>query len=418
MKSFKQIREEALEKVKTNKVFSDKKSDENEKDPAFSKKGQIAKADKGELEYGMNNNEPSNKVKVTEDVDQEFDTWRSAVLDAHPKHADNIKFVSKPDAPHHVSAEVPGTDRSFGVFDRKQGKGEVLGEATDQKASLKAKIAHHEALALEANKQGDDAAVKHHQEKINTIKTKMANLVRNEETETLDEVSKSTLVSYIKKAARSAAEAGNVAGFKAGKEQPKYNVSDETPTEIKRHKGIALAARKLAENLLDEAANIRPDKPSASQPTSDHIAYHRSMVKYYKREEKAAHKAAIRGTGHPGAPNTFWKKGQAHQERADWLRKQERRGYPDSHLDHYGLTGRIPESVQMTGSIDQDAVKKHLDKICKKHGCKMDYLEKQLLNGKKVETEHTKDQDVATKVALDHLEEMPDYYEKLKKVEG
>ena len=322
MKSFKQIREEALEKVKTNKVFSDKKSDENEKDPAFSKKGQIAKADKGELEYGMNNKEPSNKVKVTEDVDQEFDTWRSAVLDAHPKHADNIKFVSKPDAPHHVSAEVPGTDRSFGVFDRKQGKGEVLGEATDPKASLKAKIAHHEALALEANKQGDDAAVKHHQEKINTIKTKMANLVRNEETETLDEVKKSTLVSYIKKAARSAAEAGNVAGFKAGKEQPKYNVSDETPTEIKRHKGIALAARKLA------------------------------------------------------------------------------------------------EEVTMTGSIDQDAVKKHLDKICKKHGCKMDYLEKQLLQGKKVENEHTDDQDVATKVALDHLEEMPDYYEKLKKVEG
>ena len=153
-------------------------------------------------------------------------------------------------------------------------------------------------------------------------------------------------------------------------------------------------------------------------PTADHIAYHRSMVKYYKREEKAAHKAAIRGTGHPQAANTFWKKGQAHQERADWLRKQERRGYPDSHLDNYGLLGRIPESVQMTGSIDQDEVKKHLDKICKKHGCKMDYLEKQLLNGKKVEQEHTDDMDVATKVALDHLAEKPDYYEKLEKVEG
>ena len=64
--------------------------------------------------------------------------------------------------------------------------------------------------------------------------------------EALDEVSKTTLVSYIKKAAKSAAEAGNEAGFKAGAKQPKYNVSDETPTEIKRHKGIALAARKLS----------------------------------------------------------------------------------------------------------------------------------------------------------------------------
>lgn len=73
------------------------------------------------------------------------------------------------------------------------------------------------------------------------------NLIKKlSESESLDEVSKTTLVSYIKKAARSAADSSNEAGFKAGQKQPKYNVSDETPTEIKRHKGIALAARKLS----------------------------------------------------------------------------------------------------------------------------------------------------------------------------
>lgn len=408
MKLFKTLREEVLEKVKNAKVFADKKSADNEKDSVFSKKGQEAKSDSSELEYGVD----KNKVHVTEaatvktgkyswgtmktvhhgsdfsiplhpehqeaisklkdeqehkfkdetghhwvarrkgddihfdttgngsmkthvpmkhiteeaDVDQAYADWQDSVKKKNPEHADKIKFKSNSDQRHVISAEHG--DRSFGTFNMKTGESEHLDEALDNKAALRAKMAEHEAKALEANKQGDDEMVKHHQDKINKIKTKMANLIRNEEVELdeaheymwkieggigkgkvfgdksttvddhlsamkyhsqeyqkavkekritdaqrhgmkyhkhkdqierlgdvgnyrkegveLDEVSKTTLVSYIKKAARSAAEAGNEAGFKAGAKQPKYNVSDETQTEIKRHKGIALAARKLS----------------------------------------------------------------------------------------------------------------------------------------------------------------------------
>lgn len=527
MKSFKSLREEALEKVKTAKVFDSKKSAENEKGKAFEKKGKVATKDEGDLEYGADNN----KVHVTEaltsvgrkyeelydthyqkkfkegrkqgmspedadkhahkslddykeqirtgkidpigdmkeDIDQEYSDWQDSVKKKNPEHADKIKFKSNPDQRHVISAEHG--DRSFGTFNMKTGESEHLGEAfiapslsaanaaaeyarqpkkshlelavkhlggvSDHK-SIKAHLAskgvnadlgtndgyktayltnlshspsefRHKLGIKEEVKLGEQAirfvngadphghlfgvgAVRHD---LSNIKTKKQELPRDRpiadidpdwekeqaekrkkqgvkeevklgearsledkikvakeiyaeklksatspadraqakedhenlikklsESESLYEVSKTTLVSYIKKAARSAAEAGNVAGFKAGRKQPKYNVSDETPTEIKRHKGIALAARKLA------------------------------------------------------------------------------------------------EAITMKGSIDQDAVKSHLEKISKKHGCSVDYLEKQLLKGKKVEQEHTDDMDVATKVALDHLAEKPDYYEKLEKVEG
>lgn len=320
MKLFKTLREEALEKVKNAKVFADKKSADNEKDSAFSKKGQEAKSDSGELEYGAN----KNKVHVTEDIDQAYSDWQDSVKKKNPEHAEKIKFKSNPDQRHVISAEHG--DRSFGTFNMKTGKSEHLGEEVelDETRSLEDKIKvakeiyaeklksatspadraqakeDHENLIkkLSESESLDEAheymwkieggigkgkvfgdksttvddhlsAMKYHsqeyqkavEEKRNTDaqrhgmkyhkhKDQIERLgdvgnYRKEGVE-LDEVSKTTLVSYIKKAARSAAEAGNEAGFKAGAKQPKYNVSDETPTEIKRHKGIALAARKLS----------------------------------------------------------------------------------------------------------------------------------------------------------------------------
>jgi len=41
----------------------------------------------------------------------------------------------------------------------------------------------------------------------------------------------------------------------------------------------------------------------------------------------------------------------------------------------------------------------------------------ELAKGKEVEKEHTKDENIATKIALDHLAEIPDYYSRLKKME-
>ena len=59
-----------------------------------------------------------------------------------------------------------------------------------------------------------------------------------------------------------------------------------------------------------------------------------------------------------------------------------------------------------------------LEDLAKKHKCELDVLKKQLEKGKKVEMEHTKDEQLATKIAMDHLYEMPDYYDKLKQVES
>lgn len=55
------------------------------------------------------------------------------------------------------------------------------------------------------------------------------------------------------------------------------------------------------------------------------------------------------------------------------------------------------------------------EELAKKHNKSLDYIQKQIDIGSKVEHEHTKDQDSATKIALAHIEEVPDYYTKLKK---
>ena len=61
---------------------------------------------------------------------------------------------------------------------------------------------------------------------------------------------------------------------------------------------------------------------------------------------------------------------------------------------------------------------KSLDKIAKKHKVSVEYLEKQLKKGIKIEMEHTTDKGEAEIIALHHLEEIPDYYTRLYKMEG
>jgi len=55
--------------------------------------------------------------------------------------------------------------------------------------------------------------------------------------------------------------------------------------------------------------------------------------------------------------------------------------------------------------------------VRKKHNVSYDRLMKQLSKGIKVELEHTPDIAVAREIALDHLNEFPDYYDRLEKVE-
>ena len=58
-----------------------------------------------------------------------------------------------------------------------------------------------------------------------------------------------------------------------------------------------------------------------------------------------------------------------------------------------------------------------LDTVAKKHNVPVKEMEAHLKKGIKVELEHTDDKSVAKEIALDHLNELPDYYERLDKVE-
>lgn len=58
-----------------------------------------------------------------------------------------------------------------------------------------------------------------------------------------------------------------------------------------------------------------------------------------------------------------------------------------------------------------------VEDVCKKHNIQdPSIVEKELEQGIKIEHEHTKDNNVARKIALDHLMEHPQYYTKLAEV--
>lgn len=58
------------------------------------------------------------------------------------------------------------------------------------------------------------------------------------------------------------------------------------------------------------------------------------------------------------------------------------------------------------------------EEIAKKHGINISEIEKQLDIGIPIEHEHTKNSTLAKYIALQHLEEFPDYYTRLKKMEA
>lgn len=56
-----------------------------------------------------------------------------------------------------------------------------------------------------------------------------------------------------------------------------------------------------------------------------------------------------------------------------------------------------------------------VEEIAKKHGVPVSKIKSQLQLGIKIEMEHTSKKNVAIEIALDHLNEYPDYYDRLKK---
>jgi len=59
-----------------------------------------------------------------------------------------------------------------------------------------------------------------------------------------------------------------------------------------------------------------------------------------------------------------------------------------------------------------------VEEIAKKHRLDVSFIERQLKMGEKIEHEHTKNHTLARDIALQHLDEIPDYYTRLKKMEA
>jgi len=61
---------------------------------------------------------------------------------------------------------------------------------------------------------------------------------------------------------------------------------------------------------------------------------------------------------------------------------------------------------------------KTVEQIARKHRLDVSFIQKQLDMGEPIEHEHTKDHELAMDIALQHLDEIPDYYTRLKKMEA
>jgi len=67
--------------------------------------------------------------------------------------------------------------------------------------------------------------------------------------------------------------------------------------------------------------------------------------------------------------------------------------------------------------VEQLKTHKTPEQLAKKHKVPVSQIKNQLKKGTKVEKEHTKDVELATTIASQHIDELPDYYDQLSKVE-
>ena len=70
-----------------------------------------------------------------------------------------------------------------------------------------------------------------------------------------------------------------------------------------------------------------------------------------------------------------------------------------------GRKKRLKEQLKTVKTVEQ---------IAKKHRLDVSFIEKQLKMGEPIEHEHTKNHEIAREIALQHLDEIPDYYTRLK----
>jgi len=68
--------------------------------------------------------------------------------------------------------------------------------------------------------------------------------------------------------------------------------------------------------------------------------------------------------------------------------------------------------------VEQLKSHKTPEQLAIKHEVSISQIKKQIKKGVKIEKEHTKDEELATKIASQHIDELPDYYDRLSKVEN
>jgi len=95
----------------------------------------------------------------------------------------------------------------------------------------------------------------------------------------------------------------------------------------------------------------------------------------------------------------------------------------DPHKFEEHIYAILTQYVKVDKNLSEDKIKggkadnKTPEDIAKKHGISVDKIKKQIEMGTKVEMEHVDDKKLAAEIALDHLDEIPDYYDRLKKME-
>ena len=83
-----------------------------------------------------------------------------------------------------------------------------------------------------------------------------------------------------------------------------------------------------------------------------------------------------------------------------------------------GFSQRAHCQGRKRGLKEQLKPYKTVEQIAKKHRLDVSFIQKQLDMGEPIEHEHTKNHKLARKIALQHLDEIPDYYTRLKKMEA
>jgi hypothetical protein len=95
----------------------------------------------------------------------------------------------------------------------------------------------------------------------------------------------------------------------------------------------------------------------------------------------------------------------------EWLDIGEKAGWK---LDDISLEPAGWDDNIQGGLADDECI----CSIAEEHGVDVGLVKSQLKMGIKVEMEHTDDPKLAREIAMDHLVEDPNYYAKLKKMEG